>query len=219
MNLSDTVDRAKKYPSFETELVVGEIHNLRDCWGPPNLTSRLSGSIRTRLEERSLEDVRNCKFSYVHKQFLTEVILMDNTEKKLEIPAEVREFLEGILLDAKMTYADEAMHEELINELFARLDNYMTSVLVDCLPAEKLDEFIKMNGENKSREEVEEYIKNNVPNAQDVLTKAFMNFRDMYLSGVTVARNAPESTASADSSGESKEDGDQKTEDQKGENN
>ena len=123
---------------------------------------------------------------------------MDNTEKKLEIPAEVREFLEGILLDAKMTYADEAMHEELINELFARLDNYMTSVLVDSLPAEKLDEFIKMNGENKSHEEVEEYIKNNVPNAQDVLTKAFMNFRDMYLTGVSVARNAPGEEPKAD---------------------
>ena len=117
----------------------------------------------------------------------------DNKSQKsdLQIPAEVREFLEGILKDASMTYADETMHEELINELFVRLDSYMTSVLVDALPAEKLDEFMKMNEENKSREDIENYIRENVPNAQDLLTKAFMNFRDLYLQGVTVARNAP----------------------------
>ena len=121
-----------------------------------------------------------------------EVILMDNTQKKIEIPSEVREFLEGILKDANMTSADESMHEEMINELFARLDNYMTTVIVDSMPQENLEEFIKMNEENKSREEIESFMREKVPNAQEILTKAFMDFRDMYLSNVTAARSAPE---------------------------
>ncbi len=134
---------------------------------------------------------------------------MDNAQTgKLEIPQDVRAYLEGILNDANMKSLDDAMREEMINELFARLDSYMTSVIVDNMPPENLDEFIKMNEEKKSREEIETYLKDKVPNAQEILTKAFMDFRDMYLRSVTVARNAPseeqKTEAAADNSGEPK---------------
>ena len=123
------------------------------------------------------------------------VILMDNTQNqnntKLEIPPEVRSFLEGLLNDANMTTLDENMREEMINELFARLDSYMTSVIVDKMPPENIEEFIKMNEEKKSRAEIEAFLKEKMPNAQEVLTRAFMDFREMYLSNVSVARNAP----------------------------
>ncbi|HVT01223.1 MAG TPA: hypothetical protein VHE53_03245 [Patescibacteria group bacterium] len=125
---------------------------------------------------------------------------MDNNnqpqdQNKLVIPPEVRTYLEGILKDANMTEMDETMREEMINELFARLDSYMTTVIIDNMPAENIDEFIRLNEEKKPREEIENYLKEKMPNAQDVLTKAFMDFRDMYLSNVTVARNIPASDA------------------------
>ena len=126
---------------------------------------------------------------------------MDNTQNqttRLEIPPEVRSFLEGLLSDANMTTLDDAMREEMINELFARLDSYMTSVIVDKMPPEHLEDFIKMNEEKKSRQEIEAYLKEKMPNAQDVLTRAFMDFRDMYLKNVTVARNAPEKETKGD---------------------
>jgi len=128
-----------------------------------------------------------------------EVILVDdiNTQNKtqqLQIPAEVRSFLEGILQDANMQSLDDAMRQEMISELFARLDSYMTSVIIDNLPPEHLEEFTKMNEEKKSREEIEAFLKEKVPNVQEILTKAFMDFREMYLTNVAVSRNAPEST-------------------------
>lgn len=113
-------------------------------------------------------------------------------QPKLEIPTEVRTFLEGLLNDAGMTTLDEGMHEEMVKELYARLDNYMTSVIVDNLPAEHLDAFIKMNEEKKPRNEVEQFLKEKMPNATEVFAKAFADFRDLYLGNVTVARNAPE---------------------------
>ena len=99
--------------------------------------------------------------------------------------------MEGILTDANMTFTDDAMHEEMINELFARLDNYVAGIIVDNLPPANMDEFIKLNEEKSSQAEVETYLKEKVPNAQEILTKAFLDFRDTYLSNVTVARNAP----------------------------
>lgn len=171
--------------------------------GNNHYVRRHSGSPRG-LHPRSkifiLADSKNSSPHKVREEFLEEVILMDNTQNqktKLEIPPEVRSFLEGILQDANMTTLDDAMREEMINELFARLDSYMTSVIVDKMPPEHLDEFIKMNEEKKPREEIEAFIRGKMPNAQDVLTRAFMDFREMYLSNMSIARNAPSASARA----------------------
>lgn len=130
---------------------------------------------------------------------------MDDNNNEIKIPKEVREFLEGILKDAGMTPADEAMREEMVAQLFARLDSYITSVLVDKMPPEKMEDFIKMNQEGKPKEEVEEYIKNNLPDATDVLAGAFSDFRAMYLSGVADSRNQTSEGTNTKSANEPKE--------------
>lgn len=120
---------------------------------------------------------------------------MDNQTNQgqgLEIPAEVRNFLETLLQDANMTFADDEMKEEMIKELYARLDNFITSTIVNNMPPEHLDEFIKLNEEKKPQAEIEEFLKNNLPNSQEIMTKAFMEFRDLYLGNVAVARNTPQ---------------------------
>lgn len=86
------------------------------------------------------------------------------------------------------------MHEEMINELFVRFDNYMTSSLIDNLAEEDTEEFIKMGNEKRPKEEVEKFIQEKIPNAQEIFSKAMMDFRDMYLGNVAVARNAPDTT-------------------------
>lgn len=115
----------------------------------------------------------------------------NNQSNDLEIPAEIRSFIEGLLTDANMSTLDAEMKEEMVKEVFARLDNYITSAIVDNLPENKLEAFIKLNEDKKSKEEIENYLKDNMPNAQDVFAKTFQEFRDLYLGGVTVARNAP----------------------------
>lgn len=114
---------------------------------------------------------------------------MDN---QLTITPEVRTFLEGLLKDSGMTTLNDEMKEEMIKELYARLDNFMTSVLIDSLPPEHLETFIKMNEEKKSQPEVEAFLKEKVPNAAEILAKAFMDFREEYLGNVTTYRNAPQ---------------------------
>jgi hypothetical protein len=113
-----------------------------------------------------------------------------NTPVPLEIPAEIRTFLENILLDANISSIDETMHEELINELYARFDSFLTSRIVDSLPPEKVDEFIKMNEENKPEEEVQNYLMSNIPDAEQRFADYFLEFRNRYLGDVLVARNA-----------------------------
>lgn len=97
-----------------------------------------------------------------------------------------------MLTDAGMTSLDTGMHEEMIKELYARLDNYLTSTIVDNLPPEHLETFIKMNEEKKSKPEIEQFLKEKMPNSQEVFAKAFIDFREEYLGNVTVHRNAPQ---------------------------
>ncbi|MCL4418994.1 DUF5663 domain-containing protein [Patescibacteria group bacterium] len=122
-----------------------------------------------------------------------------NQAQKLEIPQEIRNYLDGLLKDAGMTTLDDAMREEMIKELFARLDNFIASAIIEKLPPENLDEFIKMNEEKKSQAEIEQFLKDKMPNAQEVFANAFSDFRNLYLSNVSVARNAPAPNAAGTS--------------------
>ncbi len=114
-----------------------------------------------------------------------------SVSQNLEIPAEVRTFIDGLLTDAGVAAMDDQMKEEMVKELFVRLDNYIATVIVEYLPSEHFDEFIKMNEEKKSKEEVEKFLQEKVPSVQEVFAKAFADFRTMYLGNVAVSRNAP----------------------------
>ena len=114
-----------------------------------------------------------------------------NTQQQnnqLTIPQEVRTYLEAMLQDAGMTMEDDDMKEEMIKELYLRLDAYITSVVATALPKMHLDEFIKMNEEKKSREEIEKFLIDNMPHSKEVFAKAFADFRQLYLGNVKKAR-------------------------------
>ena len=109
---------------------------------------------------------------------------MNNTE----IPAEIRGFLEGLIADSGRIYEPE-MQEEKIKELFIRLDSFIISAIIEHMPPEHLDEFIKLNDENKPRNEIEAFVKAHMPNAEAVFSKAFVDFRELFLNNVSAARN------------------------------
>jgi hypothetical protein len=80
------------------------------------------------------------------------------------------------------------MHEEMVKELFARFDNYMTSSIVENLKEEDMEEFIKMGNEQKPKEEIEKFIIEKIPNAQEVFSTAMIDFRNIYLGNVMASR-------------------------------
>ena len=111
-------------------------------------------------------------------------------QSQVQVPAEIRTYLEGLIADANMTL-DDSMREEMIKELYARLDKFITTAVVDNLPPEHLDVFIKLNEDKKPQPEIEAFLKEKMPNYQEVFAKAFAEFRDLYLGNIEVARNAP----------------------------
>jgi len=114
-----------------------------------------------------------------------------SNNQPFQIPEDVRAFLEGILQDAGMVALDEGMRDEMIKELFLRLDDFMLTTIVDNLPSDKLEAFTKMSEEGKTREELEKYLQDNIPDIQTKFGDAMLEFRNLYLGNVAVARNAP----------------------------
>src|SRR5438105_4710487 len=96
----------------------------------------------------------------------------------LQIPQEIRGFLESLLSDSGMVLDDETK-EGMLKELFARLDSYLTSVIVEKLPTDDIEAFIKMNEEKKPKEEIEAFLKEKLPNSAEVMTNAFIDFRNL----------------------------------------
>lgn len=107
-----------------------------------------------------------------------------NNQQTKQLPAmspEIRAFIEGLVEDAKLSNIDESMKEQLVEELYVRLDNYIASVIVENMPPEHLEEFIKMNEQGKSQQEVQQFFTEKLPNAGDVMASALLQFREMYL--------------------------------------
>ena len=106
-----------------------------------------------------------------------------------QIPENVREFIVSLINESGGQDLDETTKQQAIEQIYVRLDNYLASVLIEALPPEKLDEFTKMNEENRSQAEVETFLKENVPDIQKISDQAFIDFRAMFLQGFDAETN------------------------------
>jgi len=104
-----------------------------------------------------------------------------NSTNQSQIPVEIKGYLESLLDEANINGLDGQMGEGMVLELYSRLDSYLTSVIVNSLQPEDIEAFIKINEEKKPQQEVEQFLKDKIPNVQEVFSKAFVDFKDLYL--------------------------------------
>ena len=114
---------------------------------------------------------------------------MDNNNQA--IPQEVQPYLEGLLADAGITPVDEKMQEGMMKDLYVRLDNFLATAILDNMPPEKVEAFIKLNEGKATKEEIDKFLQTNLPDAKGVFAKAFVEFRDLYLGNTALVNHAP----------------------------
>lgn len=103
----------------------------------------------------------------------------------LQMPQEIRAFLESLMREAGTTPADTLQAEQLLRELFLQLDSQIIDTVVDHLPTEVLDDFMVFVSRQPTRQQLEAYLQTHLPNAHEVFVLAFRTFRDAYLKTVT----------------------------------
>ena len=112
---------------------------------------------------------------------------MDSQNQKPAIPQEIRNYLESLIVEANVTVFDEKTKEDLVQYLFGKLDRYLAAKIVEHMNPDDTKEFIRLNQEKKSQEEINHFLEGHMDNPQDVFTRAFIDFRDFYLTGQDVA--------------------------------
>lgn len=103
--------------------------------------------------------------------------------QQIVIPPEIQAYLESLIQEANVPVFDDKQKQELVRYLFDRLDKFLAAKIVENMKPEDTETFIKMNEDKKSREEIDAFIKEHMQNPQEVFTRAFVDFRDFYLTG------------------------------------
>ena len=102
-------------------------------------------------------------------------------DSPIQIPVEIRAYLEDLIMEAQVPVENDSAKEDLTQYLFERLDRFLAAKIVENMKPEDTETFIKMNEEGKSREEIDNFIREHMQNAQEIFTRAFVDFRDFYL--------------------------------------
>lgn len=103
--------------------------------------------------------------------------------QNIPIPPEIQAYLENLIAEAKVPMVDDKAKAELVRYLFERLDRFLAAKIVEHMKPEDTEAFIKLNEAGKPREEIDAFIKEHMQNPQEVFTRAFIDFRDFYLTG------------------------------------
>lgn len=121
------------------------------------------------------------------------------TEQPTDMPQDVRTFLESLLLDANISFTDATQKEEMVQELYARLDYFLTSRIIEAIPPEHLDAFTKLTESTTDRVAVETFLQEHIPDIASVMQNAFSEFRALYLGNVETSRDTQQSSDIEDS--------------------
>lgn len=115
--------------------------------------------------------------------------ISDDLDEKMDIqiPEEAKKFLGAILDETGLSLTDE-VREEMILQLFVKLDALMLGRIIDSLPDDKVDAFMDLQEKNATPQEIQGFIDENLPNAKDVFATTFAEFRDTYLANVDIAQ-------------------------------
>lgn len=115
-----------------------------------------------------------------------------------QIPAEIRSYLEIIMVENGAKFADDMLAENMMKELSVRLNEFIATMVAERLSDKEANEFIALLEEGKSQQEVEAYIQQHIPNAQEFMMEALATFRDLYTGRVKVEEEAEDSEKQMD---------------------
>lgn len=98
-----------------------------------------------------------------------------------EIPAEIRTFLENMVYASEEFDKGEVIPDQLLQELYGKLNDYLSTYLLSSLPSDKLSEYKTLNEKGAPPEILDVFSMKNIPNYSEVIKKAYQEFYNNYL--------------------------------------
>ncbi|HSW78626.1 MAG TPA: DUF5663 domain-containing protein [Candidatus Babeliales bacterium] len=94
----------------------------------------------------------------------------------------LNEFIEELLQQKQLPASlDPTVKQRLVQDLTTRLNDLINRRLLDAMDDKTLAEFNKMIEKEAEATELQEFIDKNVPDKQQIVTAALLEFRQLYL--------------------------------------
>lgn len=106
-------------------------------------------------------------------------------QQQADTAAEVIKFVDELINQKFTDHQDQLtpeVRDELRQDLLIRLDDFIMAKVIAALSDEDLATFENMMKEGKSREELQQFATQRIPEFTDFATDAFLEFRTIYLS-------------------------------------
>lgn len=98
-------------------------------------------------------------------------------------PAAVTAFLEQVLDDGGMKDVEPGLKGQMLQDLRTRLQNNLFATIVTKLPEEDLPAFEALVSKPAPQADVQQFIRQRLPNLDQLLAEAMLNFRKQYVKG------------------------------------
>lgn len=73
------------------------------------------------------------------------------------------------------------VQEQMLSDLYARLEDWLFGQIIDALSDDDLTQFRELMENKASQEQLEEFLEKKIPNAKEIFSKAMLDFRKSYL--------------------------------------
>lgn len=93
----------------------------------------------------------------------------------------MNQFVDELITKKGLTNLDKEVIEQIKSDLLERLENRLNASILAAMPVEKLEEFEKIL-DSKNDLEIQDFIKLNVKDLEQVLAVEILNFQKLYLS-------------------------------------
>lgn len=98
-----------------------------------------------------------------------------------DMTTEIRGFLVELLHDAGQTDLGPELENILVEDLYSRLIDRLTLTAMQHLSPEKQDELANMGEKKNMGAKLEEFLKKNIGNYDQIFAQALADFRDVYI--------------------------------------
>ncbi len=97
------------------------------------------------------------------------------------ISSEIQTYLETLIKTAQIPVYDEETKKQVVRELFIRFDKFLSLKIMERLTQDNMKTFLQMLEDKKTPEEMNNFLLSCLPQVDDIIANAFIDFRDFYL--------------------------------------
>jgi len=101
-----------------------------------------------------------------------------NEEKN--ISPSLDEFIDKLIAEKSFENIDGETMAQMKEDLMSRIEDRINAAILEAMPEDKLEDFNKIL-DSGTPENIQKFTQENIPNAEEVIAKALVSFRERYL--------------------------------------